>query len=408
MQKTEKLYYKDANLFECKAKVLSCLKESERCKIVLDRTCLFPEGGGQASDIGFMDGAEIIDVQEQDGIITHTVMKDFEAGSTVTVKADRKRRLDHCAQHTGEHLISGVAHTLFGAVNCGFHMADTYSTLDFDIMLSDEQIEQLERTVNQKVRENLRIDTETVDASGLQSKTLRKKTEGIENRADEFRIVYIDGVDSCTCCGSHCNTTGEVGIVKITAWKKYKSGVRIWFLCGERALLDYAEKQRIVDELARRFSTKQEEVEALVIKQGDDLANLKRLMKQKNIQLAEFKSRKLYDEAEEIRGTHIITIIEENADMQELNILSDSLLNCGNVLCMLFSYTANEVLYLLSCSEGVQPPMNELCKTVNAALNGKGGGRPCSAQGKAQITSRSHLEQAIGQLHDYVIKAVNN
>lgn len=405
MQETEKLYYFEPHLFECSAHVTECCADDERYRVVLDRTCLFPTGGGQPCDTGAIDGIPVSEVKEKDGVIYHFAEKPLEVGKTVKVTVDKKRRMDHSCQHTGEHMISGMAHKLFGAKNVGFHMAESYSTLDFDIMLTDEQLFKLEYAVNAAVRENIPITYDLVDAEKLHKLTLRKKTDGIEDRADKFRIVYIGDVDSCTCCGTHTAFTGEVGIIKFNAWQKYKSGIRIWFLCAERAFNDYSEKQRIVDGLAKRFSTKQSEVSELVAKQGDDLSRLKHTLKLKNTQLYEFKSKKLYDEADEVKGIRIVTFVEESATAQELCMLSEQVCACGNAICFGLSRLEGSLLYVL-CASQSPIAMNELCKTVNALFNAEGGGRDNLAQGKAPSMSDSQLEQSISQFIGYLKAAL--
>lgn len=406
MNKTEKLYYTDPFMYECSAQVVECTADGDKFKVITDRSCFFPCGGGQPSDYGDISGARVCDVREKDGVLYHITDKALEVGLQVHMHVDIERRKDHCAQHTGEHMISGIAKSLYGAVNVGFHMAEDYSTLDFDIMLTDEQIRKLESETNKRLRENRRIYTEMVDADVLHSLELRKKTDGIENRADEFRIVYIDGVDSCTCCGSHCNYTGEVGVIKLTAWQKYKSGMRIWFLCGERALSDYQEKQTITDTLAKRFSTKQEEVLALAIKQGDELASTKHALKQKITELCELRADTLLQSAKVQNGVSVITIIDENADMFEHKTLAEKLVQKGKTLCLLMSHSENAVSYTVASSEGVSPSANELCPAVNAALGAKGGGRVGFAQGKAPKTSKSQLEQAAEQMHTYIMRVI--
>lgn len=407
MQITEKLYYSDPDMTECTATVIDCIETDGKYKLVLDKTCMFPEGGGQPSDKGAINGVEVTDVREEDNIIYHVVDKPVKAGMRVNVKIDRDRRLDHNCQHTGEHMLSGIAKDMFGAVNVGFHMADDYSTLDFDMLLSDDDIHRLEEAANAAVRANTSIHCDMVNAEELSKLKLRKKTDGLEQKANVFRIVYIDGVDSCTCCGSHCNSTGEVGIVKINAWQKYKSGIRIWFLCGKRALDDYREKQAITDALSKRFSTKQENVLNAVIRQGDENAQLKRILREKTNMLVQLRSKELYAQAEEIRGVKLVILLETGIDAQELRLYCEELVSCGKVLCMAFSCCGDELYYALAASGGITPTMDELCKTVNALLNAKGGGRGDFVQGKARCSDKSGIKQSLEQLEAYIKNAIN-
>ena len=408
MQKTEKLYYSDTKMLTAEAVVLDCAECNGKYEVVLDKTCFFPEGGGQGADFGTMNGAYVSDVREHDDVLYHVTDKKFEKGEAVKLQVDAKRRADHCAQHTGEHMISGLAKTLFDAHNVGFHMADTYSTLDFDVFLDDEQLHTLEREVNRAVRENRRIYYDFVDAEKLSSLTLRKKTDGIEQRADTFRIVYIDGVDSCTCCGSHCETTGEVGIVKFNSWQKYKSGIRIWFLCGERAYDDFVKKQDITDTLAKRFSTTQDEILPCIIKQGNELSEQKIRLKQKIQAFCELRAEKLLETAPIFGGVQVAVVCDEDMDAFEMKTLIDKLTEKGKVIAVLFSYAGGECMYAIGCTDGAEPNAQELSKTVNALIGGKGGGRSAFAQGKGKAQSYAVMKETAEQLGTYLGRLLDN
>lgn len=407
MQHTEKVYYSDAGLLTCTAIVLECRACDDKYEIVLDRTVFFPEGGGQASDLGKIDSIDVLDVQEKDEILYHVTKEPVPVGKSVSLYVDPVRRMDHCVQHTGEHMISGLAKSMYDAQNVGFHMADTYSTLDLDKYLTDDELTALEREVNAKLRENRRIYAEIVDCEGLAALTLRKKTDGLEKRAESFRIVYIDGVDSCTCCGSHCELTGEVGIVKFTSWQKYKSGIRIWFLCGDRAVRDYQEKQAIITSLAKRFSTSQDELTANVYKQGDENTRLKTTLKRKISELCALRAAELIGNADICRDIKLVTVCDEGADMYELKTLAEKLTEKGGVMAVLLSYSDGNVAYAVATSADVEPKANEICKTVNALLNGKGGGKPDFAQGSGKASNVSAYRESAEQLKAYICRLIN-
>lgn len=169
---TELLYYSTPIITECGATVLSCEKDerSGAYKIILDRTMIYPEGGGQPADRGSIvfrpdnSAAEqtvrISDAHTENGSVVHFCDAEIPVGTIVRVILDVDTRLDHAQQHTGEHIVSGLANKLFGAVNVGFHMAADYCTIDFDIPLEQAQLEELERAANAAVRANLSVHTE--------------------------------------------------------------------------------------------------------------------------------------------------------------------------------------------------------------------------------------------------------
>ena len=120
---TEKLYYADPFLTEFDAKVLACEAVKDGFAVVLDRTAFYPEGGGQPYDTGVLGGAEVLDVHERAGVITHKCTSPLPVGETVHGRLDWARRFDHMQQHSGEHICSGLICARYGCDNVGFHWA---------------------------------------------------------------------------------------------------------------------------------------------------------------------------------------------------------------------------------------------------------------------------------------------
>lgn len=248
---TRKLYETDAYLCEFFATVLSCEAYKDGYAVTLDRTAFFPEEGGQGADHGTLSEAEVLDAFIKDGVIFHMTERPLAVGDTVKGRIDWERRFRHMQHHTGEHILSGTLHRLYGAENVGFHLYNEV-TLDTDIPLDEKMIDEAEREANEAVFANLSVKAEYPEASLLATLTYRAKlslNEGV-------RIVTIEGVDACACCAPHVRSTGEVGLIKIVDFMKYKGGTRLFIRCGRDALSDYREKQALADTLCRRFSAK--------------------------------------------------------------------------------------------------------------------------------------------------------
>ena len=129
---TEKLYYLDSHMAEFTARIISCEETEKGFLVVLDKTAFFPEGGGQAPDTGFIAGLRVSDVQEKDGVIYHLCDSALSAGEDVPCRIDWEPRLRRMQSHSGEHIVSGLAHRLYGCENVGFHMGEDGMTIDFD------------------------------------------------------------------------------------------------------------------------------------------------------------------------------------------------------------------------------------------------------------------------------------
>ena len=149
---TQKLYETDAYVQEFAAAVLSCTPAKGGYAVVLDRTAFFPEGGGQPCDLGTLGTAKVTDVHTDGATITHTTDAPLEPGTAVTGRIDWPRRLDAMQQHTGEHILSGILHRLFGAENVGFHIGTPYVRMDTSIPLSAAQLARAEAEANAAVR----------------------------------------------------------------------------------------------------------------------------------------------------------------------------------------------------------------------------------------------------------------
>lgn len=232
---TEKLYYQDSFLSEFEARVLSCTQKAERFEITLDKTAFFGEGGGQSADTGTLNGITVVDVCEKDGEIIHMTNKPIYEQTSVKGCIDMDARLRKMQNHTGEHMISGAAHSLFGANNFGFHLGKGFLTCDLDIEFTAQQIKEIEDTVNMWILQNRKVYATVFENQAAIDVDYRAKTEFEGN----VRIVTIDGCDACACCAPHVNFTGQVGIIKIIDSIRYKGGTRITAVCGIDALEDY-------------------------------------------------------------------------------------------------------------------------------------------------------------------------
>ena len=150
----EKLYERDPYLRSFSAQVLSCTQGKKGFDIVLDQTAFYPEGGGQPYDTGVLGGANVLEVHERDGHVVHTCDRALEAGASVEGEINWERRFDLMQNHSGEHIVSGTAHAKWGCDNVGFHMGTDLITIDLNILLTEEQLKELERDVNRYILED--------------------------------------------------------------------------------------------------------------------------------------------------------------------------------------------------------------------------------------------------------------
>ena len=376
MQPTQKYYEADAYRCEADAVILAAEPDGRGGgKLALDGTVFYPEGGGQPADHGTLtlpDGARltVTDVHEQGSVIWHRVdaLPDTAApGTAVTGRIDWAWRFDKMQQHTGEHILSGILHQMFGAENVGFHIGSDAVRMDTSVPISAEGLREAELAANRIVWQNVPVLITYPTREELARMTYRSKKE-IEG---QVRIVTIPGADVCACCGTHTAATGAVGQIKILAAENYKGGVRLSIVCGERALLAaQAMRQRQAD-IGALLSAKPSETAHAVHRVYDEYTALK---------FAHFGlCSELFDAlaAQVAPGADAIRIVP-GLDPDGLHRLAARLSEATTGLCA--ALTANEkgTGYCLAQAGG---DVRALTKALNTALNGRGGGKPGICQG---------------------------
>lgn len=266
--KTIRLYDESPYLKTCE----SIVKSQSELGYIFDQSIFFPEKGGQKCDRGFIDGIEVVDVQEIDGQLIHQ-LKSPLTQERVTMTLDYKFRFDQMQQHCGEHILSGLIKKIYQGNNHGFHIGKEEVTLDIDILLSEDMMIELEDEVNQVIVANLPVSISSLDV--YDERKLRKPSSVDLDDLNEVRVVYIDGVDAVTCCGTHPKSTGEIGLLKLLKIEKNKSYYRITFKCGLRALKDYQKKSKILTTLHTSNNSNDENLLELMAQKDLNVKTLK-------------------------------------------------------------------------------------------------------------------------------------
>lgn len=365
---TEKLYDKDAYRKIFSARVLKCEQKNGKWQVVLDRTAFYPEGGGQPADTGVLNFVNVLDVQEQGDEIVHTTDKPLPVGLNVMGGVNWTRRFRLMQQHTGEHIVSGIANRLFGVDNVGFHMGEKFMTVDWNAPLSESQLKLVEDLANEAVYRNVPVHAEYPSQEKLQTLAYRSKKQ----LTGAVRIVTVEGYDVCACCGTHVARTGEIGAIKLIGWQNYKGGTRITLVCGAQAMEDYHEKLRSVSAVSALLSAKQGEIDSAVERLLKENADLKRRLSEMTAAMLAQKAALVPENC----GNYCT--LEENLSPDDLRRYALMLAErCGGTVGV-FSGKDNSFRYALAASGGDVRPF---CKKLNAAFGGRGGGSAELAQG---------------------------
>lgn len=387
--KTVRLYDQDAYTTEFEAEVLACeeveKKEEKVYQVWLDQTLFFPEEGGQSPDMGTIDGIKVLDVQIKDEVITHTLAAPLTVGATVKGSVDWKHRFYNMQQHSGEHIFSGIVHNRFGYDNVGFHLSDSIVTMDFNGVITEEDIEKIETEVNQAIIENIPVEVSYPTKEELKVLEYRSKIE-IEG---QVRIVTIPGYDVCACCAPHVRRTGEIGMLKVMNVQSYKGGVRISILCGFRALEAFRQKADIITELMAQFSTNQEALVENVTKLKNTNQTMKNQLASAKQELMEYKVTAIPEDS-------------ENAILFESDLDTPVVRNVVNGLVEKFAGIS--AVFVGDDENGYQfivGSKNKDCRAIAAALREKlsarGGGSDKMIQGSV-AASQLQIEELLATL----------
>lgn len=368
---TEKLYYTDSHMFEFRARVLDCRDTGKGPAIILDRTAFFPEGGGQQADTGSLGPARVLDVQETEGEILHYCDRPLSLGEELQCRLDAEQRLTRMQNHSGEHVVSGLAHKLFGCENVGFHMGEDFVTIDFDRELSWEQLTEIETLANRAVREDLPVLCTFPEAEELKSLEYRSKLELTE----DVRIVEIPGVDCCACCAPHVKHTGEIGLIKVLEWERHRGGVRLNLACGMLALRDYRMKQENISAISQALSAKRHETAAAVERLLQEQQKSKERIAALSMELA----RHMAESREETEGNICVfdKVLDEVALRELVNMLMEK---CSGIAAAFSGDDQRGYRYIMG-SRNVD--LRSCSKELNALIDGRGGGKPRMIQGSA-------------------------
>lgn len=383
MTETRRLYYENVYKKEFEAKVLECREGKKGFQIILDESAFYPEGGGQPSDTGYLNQIKVKEVHEKDGELLHYTDEAIEPGTTVIGKIDWARRFDLMQQHSGEHMVSGLVHEKYGYDNVGFHMGSDVITIDFNGILDDAEMAEIETLVNEKIWENAPVEIFFPSREELESMEYRSKKE----LTGQVRIVRFPGCDTCACCGTHVSRTGEIGMVKLLSVVKFRDGVRMEMISGKRVLnyLNMVNGQN--HQISVKLSAKMDKTAQAVARLQDENFALKGRV---HTMEEEMFSR----EAQKWSNAGNVLLFQEGMEADSVRKLADAVMQTCKGRCAVFSKNPDgSFKYAMGEIDG---DLRQFTKEMNGALNGRGGGKPFFVQGSVQAAEaeiRKFFEQ---------------
>ena len=389
LPETEKLFYDDQGRTEFEAVVLDVFERDDGYDVVVDQTMFYPEGGGQPADRGTFTGgevtADVLDVQEVDGVVLHHTDADPGKGEFVRGQVDGERRTRLRAHHTATHLIGHAARQVLGdhVRQAGAQKGLDSSRLDVRHYerITREEVKAIERVANELVRENLAVRQEWPHRHEAEAEHGFDLYQGGVPPGTNVRLIHVGDADVQACAGTHVDRTGDIGVVKVLKTEPVQDGVeRIVFAAGgaaveatqrtEDALYDAAEALDVdpldVPETAERFF---EEWKA----RGKEVESLK-------AELAEARASGGVD-AETVEIGEFTAVIQRvDGDADELRATANAHVEDGSV-AVVGSGADGSASFVVGVPEGVEVNAGQVVSELADRVGGGGGGPPDFAQG---------------------------
>lgn len=391
---TKRLYFENPYQVDFEANVVEKGIYGYKPGLILDQTCFYPEAGGQPSDKGTINGVRVSGVLEEGDRIVHLIEEDVEA-KKISGKIDWETRFDHMQQHTGQHILSQSFYELLGAETLSFHLGENLSTVEIDLRkVTEADVEKVEKRANAVVFQNNEIKTYFIPENKIGSLPLRKPPQ----KKGSIRVVEVRDFDYSACGGTHCRRAGEVGLIKILKRERIRNNIRFEFVCGQRALKDYALKSLILAQLTNLLTVNEQEIFSSVQNAFSDLKAQKKRLKKMQEKIAQYEAGDIVQKA---KGKIIKDILIERTP-EEARFLALNIIKSGEYVVLYGTEKGERGHLVFACSEHMNLDIRELVPVVSTLISGRGGGSPSLVEIAGE--RRENLGMALERAYEFIKK----
>jgi len=384
--KTEKLYYDDPTLLEFEAEVIGV----ESDFVILDRSAFYPESGGQDNDVGYLmvngNKYEVVDVQDADGVVLHVVKgAKPEVGERVKGIIDSNVRWRHMRHHSATHVLLYSLQKVLGNHVWQAGAKKEFGKARLDVTHfkrpSEDEIKEIEMFANKEILANKPIKWMWMDRVEAERRFGFRLYQGGVPPGREIRVVMV-GDDVQACGGTHCRSTGEIGMLKILKVESIQDGViRFEFAAGEAAIEAVEEMEKILREASSILRVEPAKLPKTVERFFEEWKDQRKEIEKLKAELAEAKADRLFEKAEEFDSIKVV-VDYIDGDMQVLQKLAEILASKGAVGCLMAKGEGK--VFVVTFSEQKKYDARELIKEIGRRAKGSGGGRKDLAQGAVQ------------------------
>lgn len=388
------------------------ISEGDEAEIILDRSPFYGESGGQAGDTGTITGDNmksiVTDTRKPAGNIhlhkVKVISGDLQKGDEVLCEVDKDRRFAIMRNHTATHLLHASLRSIIGehVKQSGSLVSDDKFRFDFTHFhaLDGDEIEEIEKMVNDVILENRKVFTEikTIDeavSSGAMALFGEKY-------GDTVRVVTVEDFSRELCGGTHCSATGQIGPFVITSEGSVAAGIRRIEAITGHAAINYL----------KRRSSELNSISALLRTDAplDKLAGileevkaLKKEIEQLKTSVSSPNGRDIIQSARDINGVRVVSFRQDGLSMNDLRTLSDNLKNrIKSGVVFIASGNNGQASLICSVTRDLQNRYHagEILKEIALACGGRGGGKAHMAQGGTKELDK--LDKAVDMIYDII------
>ena len=381
---------------------LDTASEGDEVRVVLDSTPFYGEGGGQTGDTGVMESdgftAVVTNTTKTNGVYIHHVKitsGELAKGDTVTVCVDAQRRHAIARNHTATHLLQKALRMVLGdhVEQAGSLVTENELRFDFTHFeaISDEDLRTVEDIVNGEILKFTDVETKVLPIE--EAKKLGAMMLFGEKYGDKVRVVDVPDFSLEFCGGTHVANIGQIGSMRIISESGVAAGVRrIEAITGSMVGIELAKQQELVSEVSGVLKT----TPAALLKKAENLAEENRALKKELEELRKAGMNSgiadLLASAKEISGARLITKTFENASIDDLRTLSDSIKSTEKGVVMVFaSVNGEKATLMVSVTDDLVEKgyhAGNMIKQIAKAAGGGGGGKADMAQAGAKDISK--------------------
>ena len=398
---TVALYYEDVSSQNFEASVLACLPlvgedlpEGATHGIVLDRTCFYPEGGGQEGDYGSLtcDSAShsILDTQKVGELVVHLSSGPFEVGDMVLGELDWSRRRQLMDNHTAVHIVGGAARRLLGPhiYQAGANKSVESARLDITHhrRLTRSDLDQIEALANEVVQNVSRTEKLTLDRKDADRKFGFDLYQGGAPKGSDIRILRIADHDIQACGGTHHDEPGRIGQIRIVRSNAVQDGVeRLHIVAGQAAMEHARNQEAILRNASDVFQVPVDELPATANRFFAEWKEQRKRIENLEAEIVRLRTSGGGDDMAEVDGVRVV-IMEVDGDLKQMTkMLKELTLDNSKPTLAVLGSTEGGGKLMVATTEGTIASEKynavDILRGISSHINGGGGGRPTFAQG---------------------------